>query len=491
LGIIIKESAKQTVVRIGLSVLGALATLFIYPLSRELYGILGFVLDTSLLLVPMVLVGLGESSIKFFPFKNTDHKTRSEFFTSLTKMLILNVFVVCVLFFLFKDVLISWSDNPSNDYSKYFIYALPIAICFGITQFFVQYISNYKIVTLPIIIQGLYRIGMPLAFILVFYNLTDNIGGIHFMLGSLVLSVVIMAVYAVRALLKHKPDTTAKTEPLSKRTFYSFYFWAFAGSLGSLMAFKIDGFMVPALTNFEAGADYRISVFIASIIALPITSVVTISSPILSQAWKDLNMEEIKTVYLTGAKNLVYIGAVMLLGMLLLVDLLPQVLNSWAGLTHLKVLVIIIGFAKLIDMTAGVNGVIIQHSPWYRYNTIFVLIMMVINVILNLIFIKKFGIVGAATATAISLIVFNVLKAILLQNKIKLNPFDKSTLLFLLYFSLVVAIMQYTMNTFDFPLAFTLNIMLTLVFAVVFLFYTELAIETRGAILKMYKKFVR
>jgi len=442
MGVIIKESAKQTVVRIGLSVLGAVATLFIYPLNRELYGILGFILDASLLLMPAILVGVGESSIKFFPFKNTDHTSRKDFL----------------------DFFIAWAANPSNDYSEYFIYILPAAICFGVTQFFVKYISNYKIVTLPVFVQSLFRIAMPLAFILVFYNLMDRIGGIHLLIASLV------------------------SDPVSNKSFFSFYFWSFATSVGSLMAFKIDGYMVPTLTNFEAGGDYRMSVFIASIIALPITSVVAISSPILSQAWKDHDMKEIKDVYLKGSKNLVYIGAVMLLAILMLVDLLPQILDSWKELTHLKALIVIIGIAKLVDMTAGVNGVIIQHSPWYRYNTIFVLIMMVINIVLNLILIREYHIIGAAIATAISLIVFNIMKAVLLQRKIKLNPFDGPTLLFLVVLAIVFVVMQFVLRSFPFPIAFVINGILILIFAAYYLFRTNLALETKSTVLRILKR---
>ncbi len=488
MGVIIKESAKQTVVRICLSVLGAVATLFIYPLNRELYGIMGFILDTSLLLSPMVLIGLGESSIKFFPFKNFDHTTRSGFFKFLSGLLVLNTLLVTLLFFLLKDVVISWAENTSNDYAAYFIYVLPAAICFGATQFFVQYISNYKIVTLPIFIQGLYRIGMPLAFVLVYYKLIDKIAGIHLIIASLLLGACIMAGYAWWALTKNKKEKTNTAESLPRKTFFSFYFWAFASSIGSLMAFKIDGYMVPTLTNFESGGDYRMSVFIASIIALPITSVVAISSPILSQAWKENNMEEIKKVYLTGSKNLVYIGAVMLLGILILIDILPQVLKSWEALRHIKVLVIIIGFAKLIDMTAGVNGVIIQHSPWYRFNTIFVLIMMVINVLLNLILIQSFGVIGAAIATAISLIVFNLMKAVFLHRKIHLNPFDRATLGFIASFSLIVLTMYLTIENFNFPIALCINIILSLIFSVIYLFKTDLAAETRATFLNILKK---
>jgi len=197
-------------------------------------------------------------------------------------------------------------------------------------------------------------------------------------------------------------------------------------------------------------------------------------------------MEEIRNVYLRGSKNLLYIGAVMLLGILILLDILPQVLDSWKELVHLKYLVVIIGFAKLVDMTAGVNGVIIQHSPWYRYNTIFVLIMMLINLVLNIVFIKWYGIIGAAIATAISLVVFNGMKAVLLKNKIQLNPFDRAVFIFLFLFVVLVVSSLYISNFFSFFTGLSINVFLFGLFSIYYLFRSDLALETRNTLMRFF-----
>ena len=60
------------------------------------------------------------------------------------------------------------------------------------------------------------------------------------------------------------------------------------------------------------------------------------------------------------------------------------------------------------------------------------LVLAVINITLNVILIPRFNIMGAALATMISILSYNVLKFLFLQRQYKLNPFTKQTLIMLL-----------------------------------------------------------
>jgi len=489
-GVIIKESLKQSVVRLCLSALGAVATLFVYSLDRELYGVLGFVLDTGVLLMPLVLIGLGTAAIKFYSYENTSQKDRLSFLWFLLRLLLINILITTGLFFLSKNYLIDYAGNKSSLYAEYFIYILPAAIFFGIAQFLVQYISNFKLVALPFALQSFYRLATPIVFLLIFFGVLNLDKGIIALVASIVLSAVVLFGLLYHVLQKNKASNFSTNQNLAERPkFFNYYFWAFASSLGNLMAFKIDGFMVPSLLDFQAGGDYRIAVFIATVISLPISSVLAISSPIISEAWNKNDMQEIKNIYLKGSKNLIFIGALILLGILILMDALPYFLDSWQALTHIKLIVVIIGISKLIDMLAGVNGVIIQHSNWYRYNTYFILIMVVINVTLNIVLIKSYGINGAAIATAISLAVFNGMKAMLLLKKTKLNPFDFKALIFFLVCGVLIAINLFMEGRVGFWVSSIVNAALLLGFAMFYLFKTDFAIESRNGLLSLKNKF--
>ncbi|MGB5980308.1 MAG: polysaccharide biosynthesis C-terminal domain-containing protein, partial [Cyclobacteriaceae bacterium] len=90
--------------------------------------------------------------------------------------------------------------------------------------------------------------------------------------------------------------------------------------------------------------------------------------------------------------------------------------------------VVIVGIGKLIDMSAGVNSEIIVMSRYYKSNLYFILVLAVMNIGLNLYLIPEYGLEGAATGSAISLVVFNLLKFIYIKYQFGFQPFTVQTL---------------------------------------------------------------
>jgi O-antigen/teichoic acid export membrane protein len=77
----------------------------------------------------------------------------------------------------------------------------------------------------------------------------------------------------------------------------------------------------------------------------------------------------------------------------------------------------------LADVGFGLNGGVITTSKWYRFDTYANVILLVVTVSLNLVFIPKYGIIGAGMATAISLFFFNLAKYVFLKIKFGFEPF--------------------------------------------------------------------
>jgi O-antigen/teichoic acid export membrane protein len=90
--------------------------------------------------------------------------------------------------------------------------------------------------------------------------------------------------------------------------------------------------------------------------------------------------------------------------------------------------VLFVGIAKLVDMAFGPNGEVIVFSKYYWFNMITVIILAFVGVVSNFIFIPKFGIIGAAYATTLALVVFNFVKWIFVYTKLGLQPFGWSYL---------------------------------------------------------------
>jgi len=109
----------------------------------------------------------------------------------------------------------------------------------------------------------------------------------------------------------------------------------------------------------------------------------------------------------------------------------------WAGIDELfeligayeeaKWVVLFLGLGKMIVVISGAASSIIVGSKHYLYIMYGMILLAIITFSLNLFFIPIYGVVGAAIATFIALIIYYSLAFILLKIKFNLAPFSYKT----------------------------------------------------------------
>ncbi len=83
---------------------------------------------------------------------------------------------------------------------------------------------------------------------------------------------------------------------------------------------------------------------------------------------------------------------------------------------------IILAGAQLVSILAGSSGYLLTMTGNENSATVAMIISLVINVLLNILLIPKFGIKGAAYSTAASIIAWNICMAIMARIKTGINP---------------------------------------------------------------------
>ena len=99
--------------------------------------------------------------------------------------------------------------------------------------------------------------------------------------------------------------------------------------------------------------------------------------------------------------------------------------------------VVIVSLGKLFSMSMGCLNNIISNSKHYSYVFWFSISSAILAVFLNYIFIKEYGILGAAFATLIVIIFINSCKILLVNYLFKIHPYSSKTLSVLLIISLI------------------------------------------------------
>ncbi|HQP77742.1 MAG TPA: hypothetical protein PL069_10050, partial [Saprospiraceae bacterium] len=191
---------KQSVVRILISVagyiIGALSTLFIYPLDMKLHGLSTFLLTASLMFAPFILVGSGAVAINNYNEFKTEDKRDNGFLGVIISMYLLGSLIFALLFFVGGDWLSHFFESRDADYNKYFMYILPLTILQAGCALIDVYLNNFTKVIIPALFKEfLLKLTLPLLIglhILGYISIEHVVWGL---VGNYVLALVLLLIY--------------------------------------------------------------------------------------------------------------------------------------------------------------------------------------------------------------------------------------------------------------------------------------------------------
>jgi O-antigen/teichoic acid export membrane protein len=267
---------------------------------------------------------------------------------------------------------------------------------------------------------------LPAAFLWVIYGVATAQDAIWLYISGFVFITLFTGIYLFKY---YKPGFNYRFKTLfgeiSRKDYFRYSLYALAGSLGSLLAFRIDGLIIPKYISLEANGTFSIGAMLATTLQIPAVGMFALYAPIISNYLKDHNLKELDVKYKEIARLLFFIGAVLYGCIFLGIEDLFRLMPDYNKLKDSIAIVEILGFSVLINMATGFNGEIITYSKYYRFNLIAVGLLVILTVSLNLLFLEAgYGIVGVAWASFISMTLFNISKLAFIYKKFGLLPFD-------------------------------------------------------------------
>lgn len=441
MGIILRQSLKSTIINATSAMVGIVSVLIIYErlLSPAELGKIRYIISTSFLILPFVMFGVTMSLIRFFPkFKDKARKHNGIFGLGLGAVIIGNLIFI-LLSFILGDIL-------PEKFSIYREKILALLFVVSISSVTTAYLSSLKRIVVPAIFNNLLiKIGVPI--LVIFYSL----GKIDFNVVEWnIITVYVLAsiglIFYVRHLgaLRVKPNLKIIDKKLfNEIKAYSVY--SMLGPMGGVLMTHFDQFMVTEIIDFERGGVYTIAVFVGSLFSIPLLSVFSIANPVISDSYENGDRNNIYSIYKKSSINLFALG---LLGLILLwlnIDDLFSFMSKGDIYIQGKYVILFLALAKIIDMVTSVNGAIIAHSEYYRFNLYSLLIFGAINIVGNYFLIKLYGINGAAFSTFVTAVMYNVAKSVYVWKRFHMHPFSINTLK-VLCLSLIIYFVAYQFN---------------------------------------------
>ena len=438
MGVIKRQGIKQSIVTYLGVMIGAVNVLLIYPLtlSPEEWGFIQFMTSATKILLPFVLLGSLYLIVRYFPYFKDEAKGHNGYLFFLLIIPLVGTALLAFIYFLLEDQILAYFAERSLFVFQYGRYLIPWILFLSLAAVFTRYCFNFKRIVVPAIFNDLLvKIGIPAFCLLYFwgwFSYTEVMKGIVW-LHALIL-VLLIAYVAWLGQLYLRPNFKRFDRPMLKDmgTFAGF---GILGSLGSAILPQIDTFMVGSMLSFTSAAVYTIPNFVTNAIDVPRKAIANVASPILAEAWKENDQEQVLELYQKTSINQFIIGLLLLVGLWVNIDALYQLIPESADRAAYetgKSVVLILGISKVFDMLTGVNSEIIGYSKYYRFNFYAILLLVVATILFNWIFIPILGIEGAALATLLAFSIFNLSKYFFLLSKLKMQPFTWNTLWVLL-----------------------------------------------------------
>jgi len=420
---------------IGMTI-GAINTVIIYPNvfndHPEHFGLIQILIAYAILVSTFSTFGIPKTFVRFFPVV----KEKGQLYFLSLIIPLLGFILSLLVYFLFKQQIFELL-NASPLLKDNFFYIILLVFFIGFYDVLTAVSRSFLSAAAPIFINEVFlKIYSMLALLLHWFGYVDFSTLLKIYLFGYFLK------FAILFLIQWKNDRFSlefSLNDLKLKEISSFGLFVFVGGASVMLVTRLDMMMIGSMLDLEQVAFYTVAFFIGNAIKVPGKSIAAISSPLVAKALEKQDYKETQTLYTKSSINQLIIAGVLFLCIWLNIDNIFSLLP--AKFQGGKWVVFYISIAQLFNMITGINGTIIVNSKYYRYDLYTNVILVLVTVATNYFLILKYGIDGAAMATAISISLFNLIRLILIKVKMNMHPFNLQTiktimLLFVMFFTL-------------------------------------------------------
>ena len=424
MGIVLNQSLKNTIITyIGFGI-GAINTIYLYPvfLGATYYALSNYLVSSANVIMPLFAIGMQNTLVKYYSQYKTE-KERSEFlsFTVLFPLLLCIPLVLISLFFYYDITSFLSKENPVV---KTFVWLIPfIALCMAYFEIFYAWARVHMHSVFGNFIK---EVGLRLLFlgalIAVYLKWITVVEFTYLTAGIYLLALLVTMFYAFY--IKKPVFQFSIPENVKGIMEYSFYI-ILSGSVANLL---LDGdkMILNQYMKIENIAYYSVATYIALVISVPSRAMHQIVYPITAKLMHENKHDELNDLYKKTSINLQMVGGFVMLCIFVNIDQLYELVpKEYAGGI---MVVFMIGLSKYFDLILGNNNAIIFNSKYYRMVLFLGLMLVFLTISLNMFFIPRYGIIGSAFATLLSITLYSIAKLLFVVKRMHLYPFTNQTL---------------------------------------------------------------
>ena len=449
MGIIVKQSIKNAIFSYLGIVVGALYTLFLIPKvfnqNPDQWGLIQLFSSFIMLFMPLALLGFPNIVIKFWSKYTDEEKNGFAFFLFI---LVLTGLIISSLFiYIFRDSIFISKTGNNSLILHYYPWFFPAFVLQTFFYFFLNFSRVFYKTAFPTFLKDSFiKLWTAVLLVVFWFKLIpfDAFFKLYFL--SMFFQFLFIYIYIKKntSLVFTLNFSFIKNKSALKEVLkYGFY--SLLTGAAAVLVSRIDIFMISKYKNLNDVAFYSVALLFITVLQVPVRSLGTISTPIISSYLNKKDYIKVKEIYSKTALHVFLIGSYILLLITLNIHQFMDILGSKFG--QVKFVILILGISKLYEMIHSTNSTIIIIAKYYRNDIVFQMVLLILTVVTNFLLIPKYGINGAALATAIAIILNTTIKEIFIYSKYKLHPYSKESLKILFMIAVSILAVYFINNT--------------------------------------------
>ena len=407
--------------------IGFFTTFFVLTdcLTQEEIGLTRVMVDAAMLFSGLAQLGTNASIIRFFPFfKSDDGKNHGIFGWSIL-LPMLGFLMFAVVFFVFRQEIVDVYSQKSPLIADYAYMLLPLT-------FFALYLTVFETnasVLLRITVPKLVREVGVRVFNLICYLLYGKgiisldvfvlLFCMSYGVAMLINFVYLLSLGKISFRIDWRFIDGRRLKEMAKYTLFMTA-TVLAGNIP-----LINSLFLGAHTGLALTGVYTIAFYIANIVEVPYRSLGAISRPMISQAVRDGNWQEVNRLGRQVSLHQLLVSSLIFyfiwINLVPLFALIPHGAEYVGGMG----VVFFLGLAKIVNSSLSIGTDILNYSKSYPSSLLFIALLTASAIMFNNWFIPMWGINGSACATLVSYALYFVCLLTFLSARLKVGVLSR------------------------------------------------------------------
>ena len=426
MGKVIRDGFRLSVISYSGAAIGYLNKILIFTniLSEEQLGLVNLLVNVAALFAQGANLGTPLVIGRFFPFlKTADHRNNGLLFWTLLFSAL--GFLACAAFLLgFREPILShYSESPLL--GAYYLYLIPVILSTAFFNLFDMYLRMYgKNLFSGFVSDILLRLSNLIAVLAYAFGWVDFHGFVGLYIFFQCMPALLLLLYMLKHKLVHlSPVRNAFTHRLY-RIAMSYGLISLLNGLSNFSFTAIDQIMLASMggaAGLKQTGIYTTTSYFVSLLMMPYRAITRIVQPDVSLHSKNRNREELAKIYRQTTLILLISGCYLFLMLWINLDSLYHVMPI--SYREGKPVFLLLAIGQLATLYTGINGMILINSKKFRYDMAANLLLIGVTILTNYWLIPRFGMVGAAMATTLTLVLYNTVRSWFVWHFFRIHPF--------------------------------------------------------------------